>query len=150
MDMTSDYQILVPVIVAFIERLINCQKHQWLGERFLQTIDEKLLPKLEKNNLLTAYFPLFHRIAENDTIPPSRLIESLTKFVVTLVDKRGYDVELKSWDQGTEVLGICRTLLSHHKSSRLFLGLSRLFSLMCLYFPDLEVRDNARYEHGRH
>uniref|UniRef100_A0A1J3H2K1 AP-5 complex subunit beta-1 n=1 Tax=Noccaea caerulescens TaxID=107243 RepID=A0A1J3H2K1_NOCCA len=143
-DMTSDYQILVPVIVAFIERLINCQKHQWLGERFLQTIDEKLLPKLEKNNLLTAYFPLFHRIAENDTIPPSRLIELLTKFVVSLVDKRGYDVELKSWDQGTEVLGICRTLLSHHKSSRLFLGLSRLFSLMCLYFPDLEVRDNAR------
>ncbi|CAH2053269.1 unnamed protein product [Thlaspi arvense] len=143
-DMTSDFQILVPVIVAFIERLIGCQKHQWLGERFLQTIDEKLLPKLEKNNLLTAYFPLFHRIAENDTIPPSRLIELLTNFVVSLVEKRGFDVGLKLWDQGTEVLGICRTLMSHHKSSRLFLGLSRLLSLMCLSFPDLEVRDNAR------
>ncbi|KAF8081639.1 hypothetical protein N665_0873s0012 [Sinapis alba] len=143
-DMTSKFQILVPVIVSFIERLINCQKHQWLGERFLQTIDEKLLPKLEKSCLLTAYFPLFHRIAENDTIPPSRLIELLTKFVLTLVDKRGFDVGLRLWDQGTEVLGICRTLLSHHKSSRLFLGLSRLLSLMCLYFPDLDVRDNAR------
>ncbi|KFK39310.1 hypothetical protein AALP_AA3G228300 [Arabis alpina] len=143
-DMTLEYQVLVPVIVAFIDRLINCQKHQWLGERFLQTIDEKLLPKLEKKNLLTAYFPLFHRIAENDTIPPFRLIELLTKFVVSLVDKRGFDVGLKLWDQGTEVLGICRTLLSHHKSSRLFLGLSRLLSLTCLYFPDLEVRDNAR------
>ena len=144
MDMTSKFPILVPVIVSFIERLINCEKHQWLGERFLQTIDEKLLPKLEKSCLLTAYFPLLHRIAENDTIPPSRLIELLTKFVLTLVDKRGFDVGLKLWDQGTEVLGICRTLLSHHKSSRLFLGLSRLLSLTCLYFPDLDVRDNAR------
>lgn len=144
MDMTSQFQILVPVVVSFIDRLINCEKHQWLGERFLQTIDEKLLPKLEKSCLLTAYFPLLHRIAENDTIPPSRLIVLLTKFVLTLVDKRGYDVGLKLWDQGTEVLGICRTLLSHHKSSRLFLGLSRLLSLMCLYFPDLDVRDNAR------
>ncbi|KAL0857223.1 hypothetical protein Bca101_062377 [Brassica carinata] len=143
-DMTSKFQILVPVVVSFIERLINCQKHQWLGERFLQTIDEKLLPKLEKSCLLTAYFPLFHRIAENDTIPPSRLIELLTKYVLTLVDKRGFDVGLRLWDQGTEVLGICRTMLSHHKSSRLFLGLSRLLSLMCLYFPDLDVRDNAR------
>ncbi|KAL0690577.1 hypothetical protein Bca4012_090256 [Brassica carinata] len=143
-DMTSQFQILVPVVVSFIDRLINCRKHQWLGERFLQTIDEKLLPKLEKSCLLTAYFPLLHRIAENDTIPPSRLIVLLTKFVLTLVDKCGYDVGLKLWDQGTEVLGICRTLLSHHKSSRLFLGLSRLLSLMCLYFPDLDVRDNAR------
>ncbi|KAJ0232172.1 AP-5 complex subunit beta-1 [Hirschfeldia incana] len=143
-DMTSKFQILVPVVVSFTERLINCEKHQWLGERFLQTIDEKLLPKLEKSCLLTAYFPLFHRIAENDTIPPSRLIELLTKFVLTLVDKRGFDVGLRMWDQGTEVLGICRTLMSHHKSSRLFLGLSRLLSLMCLYFPDLDVRDNAR------
>lgn len=149
-DMTLEFQILVPVIVAFIERLINCHKHQWLGERFLQTIDEKLLPKLKKNNLLTAYFPLFHRIAENDTVPPSRLIELLTKFVISLVEKRGFDVGLKLWDQGTEVLGICRTLMSHHKSSRLFLGLSRLLSLTCLYFPDLEVRDNARYDHDTH
>lgn len=143
-DMTSEFQILVPVVVSFIERLINCEKHQWLGERFLQTIDEKLLPKLEKSCLLTPYFPLFHRIAENDTIPPSRLIALLTKFVLTLVDKRGFDVGLRLWDQGTEVLGVCRTLLSHHKSSRLFLGLSRLLSLICLYFPDLDVRDNAR------
>ncbi|CAH8385191.1 unnamed protein product [Eruca vesicaria subsp. sativa] len=143
-DMTSKFPILVPVVVSFIERLVNCEKHQWLGERFLQTIDEKLLPKLEKRCLLTAYFPLLHRLAENDTIPPSRLIELLTKFVLSLVDKRGIDVGLKLWDQGTEVLGICRTLLSHHKSSRLFLGLSRLLSLMCLYFPDLDVRDNAR------
>ncbi|CAL9221523.1 unnamed protein product [Arabidopsis halleri] len=143
-DMTLEFQILVPVIVAFIERLIHCHKHQWLGERFLQTVDENLLPKLKKKNLLTAYFPLFHRIAENDTIPPSRLIELLTKFVISLVEKRGFDVGLKLWDQGTEVLGICRTLMSHHKSSRLFLGLSRLLSITCLYFPDLEVRDNAR------
>ncbi|AEE76302.1 putative AP-5 complex subunit beta-1 protein [Arabidopsis thaliana] len=143
-DMTLEFQILVPVIVAFIERLIHCHKHQWLGERFLQIVDENLLPKLKKKNLLTAYFPLFHRIAENDTIPPSRLIELLTKFVISLVEKRGLDVGLKLWDQGTEVLGICRTLMSHHKSSRLFLGLSRLLSLTCLYFPDLEVRDNAR------
>ncbi|KAJ8570457.1 hypothetical protein K7X08_037429 [Anisodus acutangulus] len=32
----------------------------------------------------------------------------------------------------------------HHQSSKLFVGLSRLLSFTCLYFPDLEIRDNAR------
>lgn len=33
----------------------------------------------------------------------------------------------------------------HHKSSRIFQSLSNLLSLMCLFFPDLEVRDTARW-----
>ncbi|XP_010533345.1 PREDICTED: uncharacterized protein LOC104809147 [Tarenaya hassleriana] len=143
-EMARVYENLVPVVVAFIDRLKHCQIHQWLGEGLLQTIDEKLLSKLEKRKKLTAYFPLFHRIAENDTIPPRRLIELLTNFVISHGEKHGHGMGLKSWAQGTEVLGICRTLLIHHKSSRLFLGLSRLLAFTCLYFPDLEVRDHAR------
>lgn len=138
-------QRLVPVIVALIVRLLSCQKHRWLGERLLRTFDEHLLSKVKVDYKLVSCFPIFDRIAENDTIPPRRLLELLTKFMVFLVEKHGPDTGLKSWSQGSKVLGICRTLLMHHKSSRLFLRLSRLLAFACLYFPDLEVRDNARY-----
>ncbi|KAK4264140.1 hypothetical protein QN277_029470 [Acacia crassicarpa] len=35
-------------------------------------------------------------------------------------------------------------MLIHQHSSRLFLRLSRMLAFTCLYYPDLEVRDNAR------
>ncbi|KAM6599074.1 uncharacterized protein LOC115705494 [Cannabis sativa] len=143
-DVILQCQRLVPVIVALIDRLLSCQKHQWLGERLLQTFDEHLFLKVKIDYKLVTCFPMFDRIAENDTIPPRRLLELLTSFMVFLVDKHGPDTGLKTWSQGSKVLSICRTLLLHHKSSRLFLGLSRLLAFACLYFPDLEVRDNAR------
>lgn len=136
---------LVPVMVAFTDRLLGCKKHIWLGERLLQTFDQHLLSKVKMGYKLVSYFPLFDRIAENDTIPPRGLLELLGKFIVFLVDKHGPDTGLKSWSHGSKVLSICRTLLMHHNSSRLFLRLSRLLAYTCLYFPDLEVRDNARY-----
>uniref|UniRef100_A0A7N2L773 AP-5 complex subunit beta-1 n=2 Tax=Quercus lobata TaxID=97700 RepID=A0A7N2L773_QUELO len=144
LDMMLECQKLVPVIVAFVDRLLGCRKHCWLGERLLQTFDENLLPKVVMDYKLASFFPLFDRIAENDTIPPSRLLELLIKFMVFLVEKHGPDTGLKSWSKGSKVLGVCRTMLMHHHSSRLFLRLSRLLAFTCLYFPDLEVRDNAR------
>ncbi|CAK9138294.1 unnamed protein product [Ilex paraguariensis] len=143
-DLTLEFQGLVPVTVAFIDRLLGCSKHCWLGERLLQAFDEYLLPKLKIDYRLESYFLVFERIAENDTIPPVGLLELLTKFMIILVDKHGPDTGLKSWSHGSKVLGICRTMLMHHHSSRLFLGLSRLLTFTCLYFPDLEVRDDAR------
>ncbi|XVE74614.1 hypothetical protein DITRI_Ditri12bG0031500 [Diplodiscus trichospermus] len=143
-DMILEFQRLVPVIVAFVDRLLGCQKHQWLGERLLQTIDENLHPRVTIDYRLVSYFLIFDRIAENQTIPPRRLLELLTKFMAFLVEKHGPDTGGKSWSQGSKVLGICRTMLTHHQSSRLFLGLSRLLAFTCLYFPDLEVRDHAR------
>lgn len=143
-DMMLECQKLVPVIVAFVDRLLGCQKHRWLGERLLQTFDENLLPKVVMDYKLASCFPVFDRIAENDTIPPSRLLELLIKFMVFLVEKHGPDTGIKSWSQGSKVLGVCRTMLMHHHSSRLFLRLSHLLAFTCLYFPDLEVRDNAR------
>ncbi|KAJ4839441.1 hypothetical protein Tsubulata_025349 [Turnera subulata] len=142
--MTLEFHRLVPVIVYFIGRLLGCQKHLWLGERLLQTVDEWLLPKVKIDYKLVSYFPIFDRIAENSGIPPQRLLNLLIKLMVFLVEQHGPDTELKSWSHGSKVLGICRTMLIHHHSSRLFLGLSRLLSFTCLYFPDLEVRDNAR------
>lgn len=143
-EMTLEFQRLVPVIVAFVDRLLLCHKHRWLGERLLQTFDQHLLPKATIDYRLASYFPIFDRIAENDTVPACGLLELLTKFIVSLVEKHGPDTGLKSWSLGSKVLGICRTLMIHHHSSRLFLGLSHLLAFTCLYFPDLEVRDNAR------
>lgn len=148
MKMTLEFQRLVPVIIAFVDRLLLCQKHHWLGERLLQTFDQHLLPKATIEYRLASYFPIFDRIAENDTIPPQGLLELLTRFIVSLVENHGPDTGLKSWSLGSKVLGICRTLMIHRHSSRLFLGLSRLLAFTCLYFPDLEVRDNARYDKG--
>lgn len=145
MNLTLEYQRLVPVIVAFVDRLVSCQKHHWLGGCLLQTFDENLLPKVAIDYKLVSYFPIFDRIAGNDTIPPRGLLELLTKFMVFLVEKHGPDTGLRSWSQGSKVLGISRTMLMHHSSSRLFLPLTRLLSFTCLYFPDLEVRDSARY-----
>jgi AP-5 complex subunit beta-1 len=133
-----EFRGLVPVIVVFIDRLLSCDKHRWLGERLLQTLDEQLVSKVTVDYRLGSYFPVFDRIAENDTVPPGRLLELLTKFVIVLTEKHGPDTGLKSWSQGSKVLGICRTMLLHHHTSRLFLGLSRLLAFTCLYFPDLE------------
>ncbi|KAJ0095368.1 hypothetical protein Patl1_15762 [Pistacia atlantica] len=143
-DMTLKFQRLVPVIVAFVDRLIGCQKHRWLGECLLQKLDEHLLPRVIIDYKLVSYFPIFDRIAENDTIPPQGLLELLTNLMAFLVEKHGPDTGLKSWSQGSRVLGNCRTMLMHHHSSRLFIGLSRLLAFTCLYFPDLEIRDHAR------
>lgn len=145
-DLMLECRRLVPVIVALTDRLFGCQKHRWLGERLLQTFDQHLLPNVKLDYTLVACFPIFDKIAESDTIPPRGLLELLTKFMAFLVVKHGPYTGLRSWSQGSRVLGICRTFLMHHHSSRLFLRLSHLFAFTCLYFPDLEVRDNARYD----
>lgn len=143
-EMTMEFQQLVPTIVSFINRFLGCNKHCWLGERLLQTLDKHLLPKVSVDYKLVAYFAIFDKIAENVAIPPRGLLEVLSNLVVFLVKNHGPDTGLRSWSQGIKVLGICRTMMMHHHSSRLFLRLSRLLAFTCLYFPDLEVRDNAR------
>ncbi|KAL9244254.1 hypothetical protein vseg_018051 [Gypsophila vaccaria] len=140
----TGYQKLVPMVVSLVDRLLSCETHCWLGQKLLQTLDEHLIPKISINYRLSAYFLLFDKIGKNDTIPPNRLLELLMKFTFFLVEKQGPDTGLKSWSHGSKVLGVCRTMLMHHHSSRLFMGLSRLLAFTSLYFPDLEVRDNAR------
>ncbi|KAL2938924.1 PTS system alpha-glucoside-specific EIICB component [Bienertia sinuspersici] len=134
-NLLLDFQKLVPVAVALIDRLLSCQQHCCLGEKLLQTVDEHLLSKVIINYRMSSYFLLFDRIGKNDSVPPQRLLELLTKFTIFLVEKHGPDTELKSWHQGSKVLGICRTMLLHHHSSRLFIGLSRLLAFTSLYFP---------------
>ncbi|WVZ12617.1 hypothetical protein V8G54_017147 [Vigna mungo] len=143
-NMMLESRRLVPVVVAFVDRLLSCQKHSWLGECLLQKFDEHLLPKVRMDYKLVYCFPIFDRIAENQTIPPRGLLELLTNFMIFLVEKHGPDTGMKSWSQGSRALGICRTMLMRHHSSRLFLRLSRLLAFTCLCFPDLEVRDNSR------
>ncbi|KAI3467867.1 hypothetical protein Pfo_024530 [Paulownia fortunei] len=144
-DSTSEFKGLVPVIVACIDRLLGCRKHRWLGEHLLETLDKHLLPKLKKDYSLGSYFPIFERISENDKVSPSGLLKLLMRFTIFLVEKHGPDTGLKSWRHGSKILGICRTMLIHHRSSSLFTALSHLLASTCLCFPDLEVRDNARF-----
>ncbi|XP_031492178.1 uncharacterized protein LOC116258878 [Nymphaea colorata] len=139
-----EFRRMVPVIVTFVDRLLGCGSHKWLGERLLQTLDTQLLGKLAPDQWLTSYFPIFDRIAETVAIPPRSLLELLTTFTVALVKNYAPEKGVMPWSQGSKVLSICRTLLMYHHSSRIFGGLSRLLSFVCQFFPDLEVRDNAR------
>lgn len=139
-----EHRGLVQVIATFVDRLLRCEAHREMGERLLQTFDEHLLPKLETDCSLTSYFPIFERIAGSDAVPPRGLLDLLAKHMVSLTEKHGPDTTLRSWSQGSKVVGICRLMLMHHHSSRVFLGLSNLLAFTCQYFPDLEVRDNAR------
>ncbi|KAG2662757.1 uncharacterized protein LOC120650784 [Panicum virgatum] len=143
-DMASEHRGLVPVIAEFTNRLLACNSHQWAGEQLLRTLDERLLPRLEPGYQLASYYPLFEEIAQNEMVPQLRLIELLTKQMVSLTKKHGPDTELKSWSQGSKVVGICRVMLKHHHSSHIFLPLSHLLVLTIESFPDLEVRDHAR------
>ncbi|OAY64696.1 AP-5 complex subunit beta-1, partial [Ananas comosus] len=143
-NLALEHRGLVPVIAYFIDRLLGCEAHQLAGELLLQTLDEHLLPKLEVGYQLSSYFPVFEKIAQNYTVPPHGLLELLTKQMVSLAEKHGPDTELKSWSQGSKVLGVCHVTIKHHHSSRIFLPLSRLLAFTCQFFPDLEVRDTAR------
>ncbi|XP_076885572.1 uncharacterized protein LOC143535122 [Bidens hawaiensis] len=142
--MTLESQGLIPVMAGFINRLLKCHNHHFLGEQLLQTFDNHLLPKVKVDYRLGFYFPLFGKIAENEMVPPGGLLNLLGKYMSILIEKHGLDSGLRSWSQGSKVLVLCRTLLMHHQSSKIFLGLSRLLAFTCLHFPDLEVSDNAR------
>ncbi|KAL8534931.1 hypothetical protein ACS0TY_010821 [Phlomoides rotata] len=144
-DSTSEFKGLVPVVVASVDRLLGCHKHRWLGEHILETLDKHLLLKLKIDYSLGSYFPIFEKISENDKVSPSGLLNLLLRFTIFLVEKHGPDTGLRSWHHGSETLGICRTMLVHHQSSSLFTGLSHLLASICLFFPDLEVRDSARF-----
>jgi AP-5 complex subunit beta-1 len=116
-----------------------------VGEELLRTVDESLLPRLQPGYQLASYYPLFEKIAQNEAVPQLRLIELLTKQMVSLAKKHDPDTELKSWSQGSKVVGICRIMLKHHHSSHIFLPLSHLLVCTIESFPDLEIRDHARY-----
>ncbi|KAI4384135.1 hypothetical protein MLD38_009900 [Melastoma candidum] len=143
-EMAMEFPRLVPPIVAFIDRLLGCHKHCLLAERLLQKFDESLLPKLSVDYKLVLYFKLFDRIAGNKSIPPSGLLDVLMNLMVFIVKKHSLETRLRSWSQGSKVLSLCRTMMMHQKTSRLFVNLSQVLAFTCLYFPDLEVRDNAR------
>ncbi|XP_044955362.1 uncharacterized protein LOC123405913 [Hordeum vulgare subsp. vulgare] len=143
-DMASEHRGLVPVIADFINRLLACTAHRWVGEQLLRTVDECLLPRLEPGYQLASYYPLFEKIAQNEAVPQLRLIELLTKQMASLAKKHDPDTELKSWSQGSKVVGICRIMLKHHHSSHIFLPLTHLLVRTIESFPDLEIRDHAR------
>lgn len=143
-DTALEFRKLVPRILSLIDRFIHCDSHRGLGECLLQILNGHLLSKLVPDRRLSAYFPIFDRIAQSSCIPPRGLLELLTLYIVILVKNYDPETRLRSWSQGSKVLGICRTVLMHHHSSRVFLVLSRLLAFLSRFFPDLEIRDSAR------
>ena len=139
-----DHRGLVPVIATFIDRLLQCKAHREVGDRLLQTFDKHLLLKFETDYHLISYFPISERIAGSNAVAPCGLLELLMRQLVSLTEKHGPNSRLRSWSQGSKVLGICRSMMMYHRSSGVFLGLSCLLAFTCQYFPDLEVRDSAR------
>ncbi|CAM6122459.1 unnamed protein product [Calypogeia fissa] len=136
---------LVPNMVALLDRLMGCATHRPLAERLLRTFNQELLPQLQPNRRLSSYFPLLERIAENGEIPPGALIDKLTFYVMQRVEKdEDSDEDWVLWSRSTQVLGICRTILLHYQSSRVFHTLAPLLGFLCCFFPDIEVRDTAR------
>ncbi|EPS71364.1 hypothetical protein M569_03391 [Genlisea aurea] len=145
-DCTLESPGLVPVVASSIDRLSGCDQHRWLGEHLLETLDTCLLPKLKRDDYrIGHYFPIFERMSRSDGVSPNGLLKLLSRYVIFLVQRHGPETGLKSWRHAAKILGICRTMLKHRRSSSLFAGLSQLLASMCLYFPDLEIRDNSRY-----
>jgi AP-5 complex subunit beta-1 len=137
---------LVPNIVALLDRLMGCSTHRPLAEWLLQVFNEKLLIQLQSSRQLSSYFPLLERIAEYGEIPPGALVDKLTVYTRQRVEEDEHDDEERTlWSRGIQVLGICRTILVHNQSSRVFHILTPLLGFLCRFFPDIEVRDTARY-----
>lgn len=136
--------VLVPVISTFISRLLQCETHSAFGDRFLQTLDRRLIPNLKPGYGLSFYFPLLEKMAGNEMVTPKGVLELLKRHMVCLTEEHGPDTWHRSWSQGSRVLGICRVVLKNHNGSQVFSPLLRLLTFTCQNFPDLEVRDNAR------
>jgi AP-5 complex subunit beta-1 len=101
--MALKLRYLVPQILALLDRLMECNTHQSLGEHLLRTFNEDLLPELEPNCNLPAYFPLIERLAENVDIPPVGLLGLLTIYVRKRVEEHKGDGGLKLWLRGSQV-----------------------------------------------
>ncbi|KAJ3672304.1 hypothetical protein LUZ60_007025 [Juncus effusus] len=143
-DLALNHPTLIPVISDFISRCSSCETHNPLSQTFVQTLDARLVPQLSPGLSLPSYFPLLEKIAQCDRVHPKGVLELLMKQMVCLTDVHGPHWGLRSWDQGSRVLGICRVLMKNHNDSRVFLPLAHLLAFTCQSFPDLEVRDNAR------
>lgn len=103
-DSTSEFMGLVQMVVVFIDPLLGCHKTHCLGEHLLKTLDkllQLLLPKLKKDYCLG----LFERIAENEKLSPSALLNLLFRFMAFLLEKHN---GLRSWHYVIKILGICR------------------------------------------
>ncbi|KAL2642391.1 hypothetical protein R1flu_009978 [Riccia fluitans] len=143
-DMAKKKRKLVPSLLALLDRLVACDTHRKLAETLLRAFNEELLPTLGSDRQLPSYFPLLEKIAESSDIPPGALVEKLTVYMFKTVEEGGADEDCLIWGRAIQVLGICRTVLLNHRSSRCFHGLAQLLGFLCLYFPDIEVRDTAR------
>ena len=144
--MVVEHSRIVPIIASLLDRLRKGSKiNMILGDCLLQAFDEFLLPRLQLNTRTTTYFPILERIAKNQKIPPHCLLQFLLQLITYLSKNHKPDSGSKSWSKGSKILGICRIIMMTHHSSRIFKPLSHLLSFISQCYPDLEVRDSARY-----
>lgn len=144
LSLAVDTSGLVRSLLSFIDRLLSCKSHQRLGDLLLHTCSDKLLPKLAYDVLLPAYFPLLERMGEKSGINPRPIVRAMTSYIAERVRASKGKGSLVMWIRGSQVLGICRILMAHHYSSRIYGVLTELLGIMTLHYPDLELRDSAR------
>eukprot|EP00246_Nothoceros_aenigmaticus_P007127 TRINITY_DN20761_c0_g1_i1.p1 TRINITY_DN20761_c0_g1~~TRINITY_DN20761_c0_g1_i1.p1 ORF type:complete len:393 (-),score=41.82 TRINITY_DN20761_c0_g1_i1:28-1182(-) len=144
LSMATDVPGLVPTLLSFTDRLLSCDHHKRLGHLLLHTFSDRLLPKLAYDIMLPSYFPLLERMAENRDISPRPILHSISLYITDRVRICKGKGSWVMWIRGSQVLGICRILMAHHYSSRIYRALSDLLGFLTLHSPDLELRDSAR------
>ncbi|MCO5600695.1 hypothetical protein L7F22_054810 [Adiantum nelumboides] len=142
-SLALQFRRLVPCLLMLVDRFLLCDTHKGLGQHLLQVFNNDLLRKVAPDKHLPAYFPILERIAENGSIPPKDIVDLLSEYARNQVTAEGTE-NLSLWVRGSQVLLICRTVMVHHFSSRVFHPLSHLLAFLVFYFPDFEIQDSAR------
>lgn len=142
-SLALQFRRLVPCLLMLVDRLLLCDTHRASGQHLLQIFNKDLLSQVTPDKHLPAYFPILERIGENGSIPPGGIVDLLTAYAKNQVADVGTE-NLRLWVRGSQVLLICRTIMVHHYSSRVFHPLSHLLAFLVFYFPDFEVQDSAR------
>ncbi|GBG75641.1 hypothetical protein CBR_g20270 [Chara braunii] len=166
----------VPGVLDFVRRLSICALHRKAGDMLLWRIQTDLLPDLQANRALPAYFPFMEKLLENKEIPPQPVLRLLFRYLCAReglglipgsTGSKGGQVpppvvsrgsggskaaasqavkrpRKRLWLHGNQVLGLCRIAMLNHHSSEIFSLSCQILQVLCLRFPDVEVRDSAR------
>eukprot|EP01121_Diplochlamys_sp_Union-15-3_P016598 TRINITY_DN5682_c0_g1_i2.p1 TRINITY_DN5682_c0_g1~~TRINITY_DN5682_c0_g1_i2.p1 ORF type:complete len:553 (-),score=43.93 TRINITY_DN5682_c0_g1_i2:20-1678(-) len=109
-----------------------------IAVRLLRRFNDEILSfPLEK---LADFLGLVKRITFETSIPPTKLIKAILRFIrCSTVCRDG------NWEIGNQLLLISRTILIKHQTNSVFKPLCDLLSFLALNFSDIDIRDRAHF-----
>lgn len=140
----------MPNILSLLGRLLQSRTHSECGKNLLQTLETSLLPQLKPSKTLPAYFPLFQEMVAHGRGDPKPLLNLLAEYCSKWAESEalvaGSEIGFGSqaWLRGSQVLGVCRSVMLVHPRGKIVEPLKELLDGMMDTFPDIEVRDSAR------